>query len=233
MQVGRDNTQDAITNLGLSQASPEQLPNTQTLGRDEFLKLLVTQLSFQDPLEPLTNEEFIAQTAQFSTLEQLQELNNTILNQIPLQRTISNAMAVQYVGKMVEAPGSKVSLTDGEPARFGAKLAESAEVQVEIYNAAGRLVSSVELGTQNAQRLRVEWDGRDLDGQPLPDGIYTFNIRATDEAGEAVNVTPVMSGQVSGIVYENDQARLSVYGELISPSDIFSASLPQEESTND
>jgi flagellar basal-body rod modification protein FlgD len=79
---------------------------------------------------------------------------------------------------------------------------------------------------QNAKMLRVEWDGRDGKGQTLPDGIYTFKVRAINEAGESVAVTPLMSGQVSGIIYENNEALLSLHGELISPNAIFSASLP-------
>ena len=203
-----------------------QVPSNQPLGKEEFLKLLVTQLRYQNPLEPLKNEEFIAQTAQFSALEQMQELNRTLLDQNALQRSISNAMAVQYVGKIVEASGTKFNLTEGTLAKFGAKLTESADVQFTIFDAGGNLVSTLDLGTQNAKTVRAEWDGLGSNGQSLPDGIYTFKIQATNKTGEAVSVTPVMIGQVSGVTYEDGQAFLSVNEELISLRDIFSASLP-------
>ena len=234
MPIESNNTQFSPVAAGVSpqisdiqQKQPvTQIVNDEILGREAFLKLLVTQLSHQDPLDPLKNEEFIAQTAQFSALEQMQELNKTILNQNGLQRTISNAMAVQYVGKRVEAPGSRIALTEGAPARLSAKLPENANVQFEIYNSNGKQVSTLNLGMQNAQFLRVEWAGRDASGNRLPDGVYTFSVRATNEAGATVDAIPVTSGQVSGVHYENGEALLSLHGELISPRDIFSASLP-------
>jgi flagellar basal-body rod modification protein FlgD len=222
MQVDGNLRQNSLFGALTSQASSGQLPNNQVLGKNDFLRLLVTQLSYQDPLEPLSNEEFIAQTAQFSTLEQVQELNETILNQIALQRTISHATAVQYVGKVVEAPGAKLVLAQGQPARLGAKSPEGASVQFDIFDAAGNLASTINLGVQTAQTAWTQWEGRDVNGQLLPDGVYTYQAHAVNELGEPVEIEPIMSGKVSGVAYENEQALLSVNGELISPGDILS-----------
>ena len=127
MQIGRNNSKQTNGTLlsrpnGLSSKAPNtQLADEKRLGKEDFLHLLVTQLRYQDPLEPMKNSEFIAQTAQFSALEQMQELNKSMESQMSLQRTMSDMMKTQYLGKTVQVPGSKVQLTDnisstaGEP----------------------------------------------------------------------------------------------------------------------
>ena len=229
MQIEGNQTQNAVFSALTSKTTPDQLPNDQVLGKDDFLRLLVTQLSYQDPLEPLKNEEFIAQTAQFSTLEQVQALNKTLLDQIALQRTIADAMAVQYVGKTVEAPGSRLVLAQGQPASLAAKLAygdspvwlSEGKVQFDIFDTTGELVSTIHLDAVHDNIARAQWEGHDLNGQPLPEGIYTYEVHAVDDLGEPVEATPIMSGTVSGIVYEDGETLLSVNGQNISPKGIF------------
>ena len=87
---------------GFMQKNPTlQVDRKQELGKDQFLKLLVTQLKYQDPLDPMKNDEFIAQTAQFSALEQMQQVNENIAKQSGLYQQVVNAATVQYIGKSV------------------------------------------------------------------------------------------------------------------------------------
>ena len=107
MQIGRNNSKQTNGTLlsrpnGLGSKTPiTQLAGEERLGKEDFLNLLVTQLKYQDPLEPMKNNEFIAQTAQFSALEQMQELNQNVESQMSLQRNMSDMMKTQYIGKTV------------------------------------------------------------------------------------------------------------------------------------
>ena len=231
MQIGRNNSKQTNGALlsrpnGLSSKAPNtQLADEERLGKEDFLNLLVTQLRYQDPLEPMKNSEFIAQTAQFSALEQMQELNKSMESQMSLQRTMSDMMKTQYLGKTVQVPGSKVQLTDGKPVEIGASLSAPAYVQFEMYNEGGEMVSSTNLGMQNAKTVSVFWDGRDQEGTLQPDGDYTFRVIGTNQADGSVQVKPLMSGQVSKVSYEDNETRLFVNGESILASEIVSASM--------
>ena len=100
---------------GLMQRNPTpQIDRNQELGKDQFLQLLVTQLKYQDPLDPMKNDEFIAQTAQFSALEQMQQVNENLMMQSGLHRQVVNASTVQYIGKSVLVPGNTIELTAKE-----------------------------------------------------------------------------------------------------------------------
>jgi flagellar basal-body rod modification protein FlgD len=231
MQIGRNNSKQTNGTLlsrpnGLGSKTPiTQLADEKRLGKADFLNLLVTQLKYQDPLEPMKNSEFIAQTAQFSALEQMQELNQNVESQMSLQRNMSDMMKTQYIGKTVQVPGSKVQLADGKPVEIGASLSAPAGVRFEMYNERGEMVSSTNLGMQNAKTVSVFWDGRDQDGVLQPDGAYTFRVKGINQTGESVQVEPLMSGQVSKISYEDNETRLYVNGESILASEIVSASM--------
>jgi len=94
-----------------------------------------------------------------------------------------------------------------------------------MYNERGEMVSSTNLGTQNAKTVSVFWDGRDQEGVLQPDGDYTFRVKGINQTGESVQVEPLMSGQVSKISYEDNETRLYVNGESILASEIVSASM--------
>ena len=231
MQIGRDNSKQTDGMLlsklgGLDSKKPiTELVGEERLGKEDFLNLLITQLKYQNPLEPMKNSEFIAQTAQFSALEQMQKLNKSMESQMSLQRTMSDMMKTQYLGKTVQVPGSKVQLTDGKPVEIGASLSAPAYVQFEMYNEGGEMVSSTNLGMQNAKTVSVFWDGRDQKGTLQPDGDYTFRVIGTNQADGSVQVKPLMSGQVSKVSYEDNETRLFVNGESILVSEIVSASM--------
>lgn len=86
---------------------------TKTLGKDEFLKLFTNQLKYQDPLKPMDSTDFTSQLAQFSSLEQLFNMNNNVERLIAFQQSLNNGMATGLIGKFVKTTDNVVSKVEG------------------------------------------------------------------------------------------------------------------------
>jgi flagellar basal-body rod modification protein FlgD len=80
---------------------------TDVLSKDDFLKLFVTQLRYQNPLDPMNNTEFTSQLAQFSSLEQLQNMNTQMNNLLLSQNSLQNTMISNLIGKQVKISGNE------------------------------------------------------------------------------------------------------------------------------
>lgn len=184
-----------------------------TLGKEEFLKLLVTQLQYQDPLDPMDNTEFVAQLANFSALEQMQNLNDSFADQSTLIQSLNNTMAVSYIGREAVINADQISVTDDETGRFGVYLADTAsKVYVDIVDEGGSVVRSLTLGTMGAGSHEVTWDGLDSNGEKVPYGNYTIQVQAADADGAEITSLPVVIGMIESVAYEDGAAYFSIAG---------------------
>jgi flagellar basal-body rod modification protein FlgD len=200
------------------------------LGRNDFLNLLVAQLQYQDPLNPMDSTDFTAQLAQFSSLEQLTNMSTQLEELTAAQTSVTNAQAVAYIGRTVLSNGNATHITDGTADPLQLVLDAAAEdVFVSIYDDTGALRSTFNTDRMTAGRGSVEWDGIDMNGNALPDGNYWFEVSAVDTAGEDVGVYPLSSGVVSGVGFEDGEARLVVNGLLMSIDSVIEVS--QRETT--
>lgn len=188
----------------------------QTLGKEDFLKLLITQLSNQDPLSPLDSTEFTAQLAQFGTLEELNNINTTLSDILGAQQSVQNAAVPNLIGKEVMIPGNTAYLSDS--AELGFTLSNSAaSVKISIHNESGTLVRTEETGAAAAGSNTYKWDGKNNNGDQLPAGTYAFKVEALDASGNHVETATRTSGTVSGVVYENDITYLMLEGGITAP----------------
>lgn len=193
------------------------------MGKDEFLKLLTTQLQNQDPLSPLENHEFVAQLAQFSSLEQ-QVTTNEQLVQIQLsQMGLANAQLSSFVGKTIRARGDSLTVDAGKAQPVGIELATPAsKVDVTIFDQAGNAVRTMSFNNVGDGVKSLPWDGKSNTGSTLADGRYTMEVTATDPQGEAVTVAPLTQGVVDEITFENGYPELVVGQGRILPADVIS-----------
>jgi len=177
---------------------------SKSLDKDAFLKLLTTQLQNQDPLNPTDSTEFTAQLAQFSSLEQLTNVNAT-LNTLKLyEASINNAQAVGFIGKDIIANGNSIEKKSGQPVSCDYELPAAAKsVVVTIYDATGNFVRDYQKTALAAGKQSLTWDGRDRNGNPVADGAYTFEVQAVDEKGAKLNVTTFSKGTVTGVTFED------------------------------
>lgn len=182
-----------------------------TMGKDAFLKLLVTQLSHQDPLNPMDDKDMTAQLAQFSSLEQLTNINTGIesLNTTMTQNQLTNA--VSYIGKSVKASGYTLSKEDGAVSSLYYSLGETVtDAAINIYDSDGTLIRSVGIGTKNSGNYEYGWDGLDSSGEEVADGLYSVAITAYNTSGKQVMVQTQVSGIVSGVTTSNGATYLNL-----------------------
>ena len=175
--------------------------------KDTFLKLLVAQLTHQDPLNPVEDKEFIAQLAQFTTVEELQNMNKgmaSLNNAYLRQQSVS---AAGLIGQYIEAPGDMVTIAGiGTDKAYSSYInfnlprdASSLVMNVYAMDASGnptRLVASNNFGAVSAREDSVQWNGRDNNNSPLGDGIYVVNFVATDVDGQGIFVQTSSTGRV-------------------------------------
>lgn len=211
-------TVDSIQNpAGAALASARGRVDLMGDTQDRFLTLLITQLRNQDPLNPMDNEQITSQLAQLSTVQGIQQLNDTLLA-LSGQMDVSQSMqAANLIGKPVLVPGSKISL-GSNPANpdvkvatpFGVDLMSTADkVTVNILNNGGSVVREIELDIREAGVYSFEWDGRDNTGQVLPDGAYNVEIKAS-LADAPVSAEALRYGVVDSVAYTTKGLRLDL-----------------------
>jgi flagellar basal-body rod modification protein FlgD len=162
----------------------------QALGKDAFLQLLVTQLKNQNPLDPQDNSEFVAQLAQFSSLEGITTLNDTVSG---LASSYSSSQALQassLVGRSVIAQTDK-AVVDTSKSLNGTVVVPSSVsgVSIKINNADGKTIRTLELGSQSAGNSSFIWDGKDDAGVVAPAGTYTFGATTTIDSTSTSLIT--------------------------------------------
>jgi flagellar basal-body rod modification protein FlgD len=195
------------------------------LGKDDFLKLLITQLRYQDPLEPMKGTEFAAQLAQFSSVEQLANINTNLTetlatNQLMTQ-SIGNSLAATMIGKGVKASADEFRFTGSGDVRLGYTLPVSAaEVTVRVYDSTGALVRTITNAGTDKGDSTVVWDGTNDSGQTMAEGKYTFKVDALDSSKAALTATPFLYGTISAVRFTSAGTMFVVDGVEIPVSQI-------------
>ncbi len=208
---------DPVT-TGLSQAAT--VPSKE-LDRDAFLSLLITQLQNQDPLNPTDSVEFTAQLAQFSSLEQLGNVNENLVQLQNFQASINNSQAVSLIGKEITANGNSLILAGDQPAGCDFKLdGDASMVVVSIYDHTGEFVNSFESQNLTTGQHTLFWDGTDQNGTPVASGNYTFEVMAADANGNNIQTTTFFSGKVNKVIFEDNTTYLISGDQRVALGDV-------------
>jgi flagellar basal-body rod modification protein FlgD len=180
-----------------------------TASQDRFMKLLVTQLKNQDPLNPMDNAQMTSQMAQISTVSGIDKLNATLQALSASMTPNQTVQAAGMIGHGVLVPGSGLDLSGGV-AFGGFSLPQPVDVaKVSVYDQAGALVRNIDLGVQPAGVVKWQWDGMDSSGAAMPNGAYTFKVDAT-QAGSAVAASTLQYGMVNSVDQGPQGVTLSV-----------------------
>ncbi|MCA9754487.1 MAG: flagellar hook assembly protein FlgD [Candidatus Eisenbacteria bacterium] len=217
----------SLAGAGLNTTTLRQTDDT--LGKDTFLQLLITQMRYQDPLSPMENEAFLAQLAQFSSLEQMQQLNESFQSVIDFSQSQANSGATSLIGKHVRAAGEHVEVGAEGNVELGYFLSQPAQaVEIRVVDESGATIKTLVQNDVDSGSNTIEWDGRDAGGSRVPAGTYSFEVTATDTTGQEVPVTRTVTGLVEGVTFRSGQALLLVNGREVPLSDVLDVYLPEE-----
>jgi flagellar basal-body rod modification protein FlgD len=195
------------------------------MGKDDFLQLMLTQLKNQDPLNPMEGTEFAAQLAQFTSLEQLKNLNDAMETSINanyyLTQSINNTLSSTLIGKSVKLSGNGFKFSGQDDITMGYNLSGPASnINVKVYNSAGQLVKTIENAPGSSGDNKLVWDFTDNNGDKVPEGDYTFEVEATDGNGDPIAANQYVLGLIEGVKFTDYGTALVVNGTDYMLSDI-------------
>jgi flagellar basal-body rod modification protein FlgD len=192
-----------------------------TVEKEGFLKLLIAQLSNQDPMSPQDSEKYVQQFTQFSMLEQMMNLNKGVEGLSIGQISNNTQEAVRFVGRSVVAKGDALHWDEERgisPVKY--RLQDDAErVELKVYDSNGNAVRTASL-PGNAGPGQFEWDGTDDEGRMLGPGDYTISLEAFDAEENGYPVDTFVRGRVDSVRFDNGYPELVVDGRRLRLSDI-------------
>ena len=195
------------------------------MGKDDFLKLMLAQMRNQDPLNPMESAEFAVHLAQFTSVEQLMNLNESMKTSLDanylLSQSINNTLAATLIGKEVKLDTAEFRYTGQEQQTLGYNLGNNAKsVTIKIYNESGTLVKTIENASGNTGDNKVVWDFTDNNGDKVSPGKYRFEVIATDYKNNLLSVTSFLLGKIDGVRFTDFGTKLLVNGVEYNLGDI-------------
>lgn len=200
-----------------------QAPSDQ-LDKETFLKLLVVQLRTQDPLTPIKNEDFIAQLAQFRSLESMNNIYEELNLASLLQQSTHNALSTSLIGKYSLIAGDEISVKDGAADQMVFILPQAGDVKITIVDEEGNTVKTIMQQDLNAGEHLVGWDGTDEEGEEVADGTYRVEIEYLTADGDSSSIGIYRAGLIRAVrffsgspvvVIGNEEHMLSEIGEVM------------------
>lgn len=192
------------------------------LDKDAFFKLMMAQMKNQDPTSPMQSHEMAAQLANFSSLEQMQNMNQTLTAMKEGQKPMEQFQVLQFLGKSVAGDSSKVFRARGDKFHeFQFNLPMKAkETELRVKNADGEVVKTYKLQNLKEGSNKIDWNGQDDKGTVMPEGPYQIFIEAKNEQGQKLSVKTEFDGVISGVNYTAEGPVLLVGNQSIRLKDV-------------
>lgn len=210
-------------------AIENQSLDSNNLNRDDFLNLFIEQIKNQDPLDPMDNNEFMSQLTQFTSVEQLTNINQGMGRLIDLQNTFRETQSVDLIGKTVNVDGEIIEVTEDGFTPFGIRLNAPANVQLSIVDQSGVSQRVLDLGPMEGGTHDIAFDGKDAHGNDLKPGQYQLYLEALDDNDMPVVGNTVIEGKVTGVTFQDGEAMLTVLGQKTPANSVVSIKDPSEE----
>jgi flagellar basal-body rod modification protein FlgD len=190
------------------------------MGKEAFLKMFLEQLKYQDPMNPVKNEQFSQQMAMFSQLEQQINTNKNLEKMISQQSNMQIA-ALQLVGKNITADRSVIYHDKNKSSGLNIKIPQDVnELKVEIVDGGGDVLKTFNMGAHEKGDLNFKWDGNRESGQPVESGRYSYRVSGKDLEGKPVIVNTKVDGKVTGVTSSQGIVYLMVGEQKIGLSDV-------------
>jgi flagellar basal-body rod modification protein FlgD len=201
---------------GAKQEKPRTIKKQ--MDKDDFLKIMVTQMKNQDPMSPMKADQFATQLAQFTSVEQLQNLNQKMGQMTKANQPLERLAMTSLIGKIVTVDKDRFIHQDNEISALNYELPVSAkETKLTVINEAGEKIATRDLGPMKKGAHAYQWDGKRDDGQAATNGNYIFRIEGVDDAGKRLNLETRSQVPVVGISFESGEGVLLV-GDVKNPT---------------
>lgn len=199
------------TTTGTSTTDTTTTTHKTTLDQTDFMTILLAQLKYQDPNNPMDDTEMASQLVQYSNLEALNKINDGVQSIVDSTNNDSILAGVNYIGKSIKSTGFNLTVDEGTVSTLYYSLGEAVtNVTANVYDKDGDLLRSESLGSKGIGDYTYVWDGKDTNGTAQTDGTYGVIIRAENAEGKTVLVQSQISGKVTGVKTTNG----TVYLEL-------------------
>ncbi|MGF1670597.1 MAG: flagellar hook assembly protein FlgD [Balneolaceae bacterium] len=209
---------------GINQALAGNTQSTQNtngqLGKNEFLQLLVAQLQNQDPINPMDGTEFATQLAQFNSVEQLINMNEGIAElsraQDIMSNGLTNSLASSLAGKTVKVLSNQIAVGESGKSEISFRLNQLAsDAEIIVRDANGTVIRTDKMENLSPGDHIWEWNGKTDDGNRVPEGVYTVEVKAKN-GDSNISALTFMEGQVEKVRFTGEGVKLLVNGVLIS-----------------
>ena len=221
------NTANALNaaETSLQKSFTQKSAKPDSLGKTDFLKLLMAQITNQNPLNPMDSQSMMQQLTGMGSLEQLININDSLAILNKTQAEIVRANTFAFLDKDVKIRSQTVELNRGQASGIQFQIPrEAAKVKLTVMGADGQAVRSVDLGAFAAGSHAVRWDGLDKQGIRAPDGRYRFQIVAKSSEDQRLAVEMFRLGKVSGVKFGAGGPKLNIGGEDIDLRDVIEMS---------
>lgn len=193
-------TSSTSSTSGSSSTDSTSTTHKTSLDQSDFLTIMLAQLQYQDPNDPMDDKEMAAQLVQYSSLEMLTNINENLTTLVDANSDTSLTAASSYIGKSIKSSGYSLTVADGTVSTLYYSLGEAVtDVTANVYSEDGDLISSKSLGSKNAGEYTYVWDGTDIDGNAVADGTYGIILKGVNADGDSVTIQSQISGLVTGV----------------------------------
>jgi flagellar basal-body rod modification protein FlgD len=195
------------------------------LGKDDFMHLMLTQLKHQDPMNPMESDQYAAQLAQFSSLEQLENLNKSMTTSIEanyqLASSVNNTMASNFIGKDVKLNTTTIGYVGQDEVQLGFELAgQSSKTTIKILDESGKEIKTIENLSTKGGYHKVSWDFTDNAGKKVKEGNYTFKVDSPGYKDETIHNSSYIVGNIKAIKFTPDGTKVLIEGQEYNLSDV-------------
>ncbi|NVN89780.1 MAG: flagellar hook assembly protein FlgD [Desulfuromonadales bacterium] len=213
----------SVTSTTDTTATAAAMKKSLGMNKDDFMKLFIAQLQYQDPLKPQDATAMLDQLSQLTLVEQSYNNNTALKDLLTAQNNSMSMTSVSFIGKDVKALGNAVTFDGSASASVQFNLPASASsTTVTISDASGHAVRTASLGSLTAGDASYTWDGRDSSGALLPAGAYSYAVSATSASGTAVAATTYTTGRIDGVNLSSGTPYLTIGSTSVSLADVIS-----------
>ncbi len=224
--LGGQNVGDVLNKLSdanyVDPSKKHRAAGNAQLDKDAFMKLMLAQMKYQDPQNPMQSHEMAAQLAQFTSLEQLNNIHTTLESMKNAQSPSTNYQALNFIGKKIASDSSRITRTAGDtthPMSFQL-LGDATKTKITIHDASGATVRTLTPGALKKGPNSVVWNGMNEDGVATRPGEYKMSIEAETASGTKVYAKTQLEGRITGLNYTAEGPILMVGDQSVKMSEV-------------